>query len=51
MLKALLKENLIIENEYYNSYIDLISKNSDRKYEKYLTEKHHIIPRCYFKRH
>ena len=51
MLKALLDENLIVENDYYKNYLELIEVNLGRKYEKYMTQKHHIIPRCYFKRH
>lgn len=51
MLKKLLDENLLERNEFYDAYIDLIAQNKNQKRIKYKTEQHHIIPRCYFKRH
>ena len=38
-----------IENEYFIKYFELIENNLYTKYEKYKTNKHHILPRCYFK--
>jgi hypothetical protein len=48
-----LKEKLLIlnifqNNEYFNNYIDLILKNKYKEKTKY-TQRHHIIPKCYFK--
>lgn len=35
--------------EYFKAYIELILKNLTTKKEKFKTNRHHIIPRCYFK--
>lgn len=45
------KLDIFIYNEYFDKYIELIDLNKFRKYEKYKVQKHHIIPRCYFKLH
>lgn len=51
-----LKANLvslvdIVDNEFLDEYINLVLINSDTKKEKFVTNKHHVIPRCYFKLH
>lgn len=38
-----------IDNEYLQKYLDLIAANSKTAKEKYKTNCHHILPRCYFK--
>lgn len=38
-----------IDNEYLQKYLDLILANSKTTKEKYKTNCHHILPRCYFK--
>lgn len=48
-----LKENLllldiVIDNIYLDKYVKLIQDNILREKEKYKTQIHHIIPRCYF---
>ena len=47
--EKLLSLNVIEDNEFLDKYCKLIIDNKDRKREKYKTQKHHIIPRCYFK--
>lgn len=44
----LIEDNTLIKNEYYDMYIKLIENNLSRKREKYMTQCHHIIPKCYF---
>lgn len=41
----LLSLNFVYDNIYLEKYISLIIMNKDRKFEKYRTQKHHIIPR------
>lgn len=38
-----------IDNEYLQKYLDLILANNKTAKEKYKTNCHHILPRCYFK--
>lgn len=38
-----------LQNEYFIKYFELIENNFKTKYEKFKTDKHHILPRCYFK--
>lgn len=48
-LKSLLLSlNIFNDNEYFAKYVKIIVDNLDTKWEKKLTQKHHIIPRCYF---
>ena len=47
--EKLLNLNIFIQNEYFNKYVELITNNLKTKREKFKTQKHHIIPRCYFK--
>ena len=54
MTKLALKEKLISTNcvhddEYLNLYVDLMYDNLGNKRIKFETEKHHIIPKSYFK--
>lgn len=37
------------DNEYLSKYCELIESNLSTKQEKYKTQKHHILPKCYFK--
>lgn len=46
---CLLKTAHFIDNEYLDQYCSLISQNKDQRKIKYQTQKHHILPRCYFK--
>ena len=41
--------NLLNPNEYTQKYYNLIQTNKYRKPEKYKTQKHHIIPKAYYK--
>ena len=43
-------DELFIHNEWYDKYKDLIESNKDQVHIKFKTQKHHIIPNCYFKR-
>ena len=45
----LLATNYFEDNKYLNKYCNLIISNLETKKEKYKTQKHHIIPKCYFK--
>lgn len=47
--EKLKKLNIFTDNEYFSLYIDLINNNLQTKKEKFKTQQHHIIPRCYFK--
>ena len=38
--------NLDLLDEYLDYYVDLINLNKFRCYEKFKTQKHHIIPKC-----
>lgn len=40
--------NFFIDNEYLDKYIELINTNLDTKKERFKTQCHHIIPRCWF---
>lgn len=45
----LLCTHLINDNEYLNKYVQLIRKNQKNKFNVYTSQRHHILPRCYFK--
>lgn len=53
MKKEEIKNNLIkigfVDNGYIDKYCELIENNENTKKEKYKTQSHHIIPKCYFK--
>jgi len=40
---------LFDENEYFYKYVNLIEENLHTTPERFKTEKHHIIPLCYYK--
>lgn len=44
----LLATEVLIDNEYLDQYCGLIINNLEQEKLKYQTQKHHIIPRCYF---
>jgi len=46
--QTLLNLAIFIDNEYLDKYIQLINNHS-KSYIKFKTQKHHIIPRAYFK--
>lgn len=45
----LLKYDIFINNEYLDKYCNLININKETKKEKFKTQKHHIIPKCYYR--
>lgn len=46
---TLINIGLCIDNLYLEKYIDLIEQNRNTKKERFKTQKHHIIPRCFYK--
>ena len=46
--EKLLATKCFIDNEYLDKYCELIELNKDTKKEKYKTQIHHIIPKCYY---
>ena len=44
----ILATNYFEDNKYLDKYCKLIEDNKDTKREKYKTQIHHIIPKCYF---
>lgn len=38
-----------IDNEYLDKYCELIISNLETEKEQYKTEKHHIVPQCYYR--
>lgn len=47
--EKLLSLDIFIENEYFDKYIDLVKSNENTTVQKYKTQRHHIIPRAYYK--
>lgn len=47
--EILIKTNLFEDNSYLRSYCELIENNLNRIAVQNETNRHHIIPRCYFK--
>lgn len=47
--QKLLSIDRFIDNMYLDLYINLIECNLDTAYEKYITQKHHVIPRYIFR--
>lgn len=45
----LLDTGVFIQNEYFLKYISLIEDNKFREPEKFKTQRHHIIPKCFYK--
>lgn len=48
--KYLLSLNLVYNNEYLDLYFQVIKNNIETKWEKYKTQKHHIIPLFVYKK-
>ena len=48
--EKLLLLNIVEDNEYLDKYVELIESNRKTKREKFKTQKHHIIPRYYYKK-
>ena len=46
----LLGTNYFVNNDYLNRYCELIISNKNTKKEEYKTQRHHIIPRCYYRK-
>lgn len=46
---TLLELNIVVDNQYLDNYCSLIINNLSTPVQKYKTQKHHIIPRCYYK--
>lgn len=46
----LLSLELVENGEAFEAYRSLIDENRDRKYQRYSTAKHHIIPKSYYKK-
>ena len=47
--EILIKTNLFEDNSYLKSYCELIENNLNRTAVQNETNRHHIIPRCYFR--
>ena len=47
--ESLLKLNIFEENEYFDKYVDLIERNKENIAVMWKTQKHHIIPKHYYK--
>lgn len=47
--QKLLETNYFEDNEYLDKYCELIEINKYTKKEKFKTQSHHIIPKCYYK--
>ena len=47
--KRLLETGVVDDNEYLSKYIELIESNVNTKHISFKTQRHHIIPKCYFK--
>ena len=45
----LLSLGVFVDNEYLDKYCNLVKSNKDTKVEKYRTQVHHIVPKCYYK--
>ena len=46
--EKLLETGYFEDNEYFDLYLNLILENKNTKTEKFITQKHHIIPRHYY---
>lgn len=47
--QKLLDLDIVIDNSYLDAYVELINKNNGQMHEVYKTQKHHIVPRVYFR--
>ena len=50
MKQKLLLTNLFIDNQYLDLYVQLINNNLDTKKQKFMTQRHHIIPSVFFQK-
>lgn len=48
--ESLLKLNLVVDNEWLDKYVKLINDNLNTARQKYKTQRHHIIPKYYYKK-
>lgn len=48
--ERVLCSGVAVDNEYLCMYVELIKDNVHTKKEKFVTQKHHIIPKYYFKK-
>lgn len=48
--EKLVSLGIFIQNDYFIKYLKLIKSNINNTEQKYITQKHHIIPKYYFKR-
>lgn len=46
----ILKTNCFIDNEYLDKYVDLIINNLDKQFVKFECDRHHIIPKNYYRK-
>ena len=46
----LIATNIFEENAFFDLYVELICQNRQTKQQKYITQRHHIIPKAYFKK-
>lgn len=46
--EKLLATKIVIDNEYLDKYVSLIESNLETKRTKFVTQRHHIIPRYYY---
>lgn len=49
MKESLLKIGLVVNNQFLEKYVELINQNKNTPKKKFETQKHHIIPKYYFK--
>lgn len=47
--EKLLSTDVVIDNIYLDKYCELIESNLTTKRQIYKTQKHHIVPKCYYK--
>ena len=47
--EKLLNLGIINDGDYFEKYVQLIVDNKHTKKQKYKTQRHHIIPKCYYK--
>ena len=49
--EKLLQLNVFEDNEYLDLYVSLIQSNIYTEKQKFKTQRHHIIPRCFYRLH
>ena len=47
--EKLLNLGIVIDNEYLDKYVELVETNRNTKREKFKTQRHHIVPKHYYK--